>query len=310
LYTVLDPLTMELATPAGLTGDRAKLPWADSRPHSPGDFDSKKVDRCARLIADYINKNEFNSVLAPTHYLIHGVNDQWFLIDRRLTLQLRRELDDIGCRDVAICYPLAVPTSVFFDANQRRRLIAALENLHIDGIWLRVHRFGSHSGGINLQKYLLACRDFHFLKLPRVYIPSLEIFLKRDEAIEFFKNPKLRQYGCRDNDCCHRGYDSMISDPRRHFTFTRMEEVASLSAMPERIRATGYLQQMLRPADESLGRVLGEVNKSSLLLRPLEKRGRRLHGWRKTLTKMNSSYPAYTFSPALNRRIIHIRATA
>src|SRR5882724_534037 len=168
LYTVLDPLMMELATPAGLTTDRAKLPWAHSRPYSPGDFDSKKVDRCARLIADFVKKNEFNSVLAPTHYLTHGVNDRWFLIDRRLTLQLRRELDDIGCRDVAIYYPLAVPTAVFFDAIQRRGLRAALENLNINGIWLRVRAFGSHSGGINLQKYVFACRDFHSLKLPLI----------------------------------------------------------------------------------------------------------------------------------------------
>jgi hypothetical protein len=361
LFTVLDPLIMEMATPGGLTGERAKLPWANSNPHSPADFDSKKVDRCARLIADCVKKNDFNSVLAPSHYLAHGANDRWLLIDRRLTLQLRRELDDVGCKQIAIYYPLAVPTSVFFDGIQRKALKAALQNLDVNGMWLRVHPFGSHSGGINLQKYIFACQDFHSLKLPliaektgslglallafgaiagiesgitsgeqfnfgrlkarskikpafsarpRVYVASLGIFLKPSEAIEFFKDPKLRQYACRDTDCCHLGFDSMIRDPRRHFTFTRMEEVASLSAVPERLRPSGYLQRMLRPADDHLTRVLPQITAPPAIIKHLEQRRRRLHGWRRTLTEMNRSYPAQTFSTPLIRTSLHVRATA
>jgi hypothetical protein len=270
-------------------------------------------------------------------------------------------LDEIGCQDVEIYYPLAVPTAVFFDGIHRNRLKAGLENLHISGIWLRVHPFGSHIGGINLQKYLFACRDFHSLKLPliaektgilglgllafgaisgiesgitsgeqfnfgrvkariknkrafsarpRVYVQSLGIFLQRDEAIEFFKDPKLRYCACRDTDCCHRGFNSMISDPRRHFAFTRIEEVGSLSAIPDKLRPSGYLQQMLRPADDHLGRVLPQIRASKGMIKQFERRRRRQHGWRKTLTEMNRSYPVPTFCTPLNRRIVNVRATA
>lgn len=361
LYTVLDPLAMELATPGGLTSARGDLPWANPKPHSPAMFDSKKVDAMARLIAECAITNSFNAVLAPCHYLLRGANDPWLLIDRRLTSQLRRELNDAGHRDIQIYYPLALPTSIFFDRNQRNGLKASLADLDIDGIWLRIHPFGSQGGDMVLRKYISACQDFHALSIPlvaektgsiglallafgavtglesgitsgeqfnfgrlktppkkrpvfsarpRVYLPSLGIFLKRSEAIEFFQNSELRRYACRDTDCCHRGVDSMLKDPRRHFTFTRMEQVGLLSSTPEKLRPDGYLQRLLHPADDHLRRVLNSGIVPSLLVTRLEKRLRRLHGCRRTLTEMSRSNPPQTFSPALSRHVANIRVTA
>lgn len=361
LYTILDPLAMELATLGGATTERRQLPWGGDRPHSPANFDSKGVDRAARQIAEFVNTNGFNAVLAPSHYLATGVNDAWFLVDRRLTSQLRQELNSIGCNAVRIYYPVSLPTALFFDAAQRAALRSSLSDLDIDALWLRIHPFGSHSGGITLQRYINACQQLHDLKLPiiaektgnlglallafgavtgvesgvssgeqfnigrfkarvrkgkafsarpRVYIPDLGVFLTRDDAKRLFEDTKLRHYACRDTSCCQHGFRSMLTDPRRHFAFTRMEEMATISAMPEQIRPTGYLQRTLRPADDHLARALSHTSLSDSLINQLRKRQSRMHGWRKTLTELNRVLPPQTFSPPLHRQTVNVRATA
>jgi hypothetical protein len=361
LYTVLDTGMMELAWPGTATPERTRLPWGHHAPHSPTDFDSKRVDRIARSIAEFVQINAFNCVLAPTHYLTRGVNDPWFLIDRRLTLELRQQLDRLGCNSVQIHYPVALPTSCFFDAAQRTALKSSLSDLNLDAVWLRIHPFGSHSGGITLQRYLTACQQFHDLKLPliaektgnlglallafgavtgiesgvsageqfnvarfrrrppkgkrfsarpRVYMPQLGIFLTRAETKELFRDSSLRHYACRDTSCCQHGFASMLSDPRRHFVFTRMEEIGALSAAPEKVRSLAYLQRTLRPADDHLGRILSRDTLANPLIHRLRKRQRRLHGWRKTLTEFNRAFPPQSFSQPLQRHILNARATA
>jgi hypothetical protein len=89
-----------------------------------------------------------------------------------------------------------------------------------------------------------------------------------------------------------------------------MEEVATLSAMPEKIRPSGYLQRTLRPADDHLARVLSHPSLNNTFLRQLQKRQRRLHSWHKTLTEFNRAFPAQTFSPPLHRQLVNVRATA
>jgi hypothetical protein len=363
LRTVIDPLMLELSTPAGLTPHRKKLEWADSTPHRPTDFTGKKVDRSARLIAEYVKEHNFNGVLAPTHYLLKGGNDPWLLIDRRLTYQLRRQLNLVGATSVSIFYPLAVPTSVFFDPIQRRALKASLETLNISGIWLRIHPFGNNSGAPTLRNYILACRDFHSLRIPlvaektgtqglpllafgavaglesgisagdqfnfarlntipqknrkpyaprpRVYLQALGIFVSRDDAAQLFEDPKLRPFACADSDCCHKGFKSTLSDPRRHFANSRMEEIARLSAMPTSLRPSGYLQQILRPADDYLARVLTRLEGKRVALRKsLGTKNRRLHGCRKTLTAMQHSYPMQSVCTPFPHKAINVQVTA
>ncbi|MEY2536519.1 MAG: hypothetical protein QOG67_259 [Verrucomicrobiota bacterium] len=363
LRTVLDPLMLELSTVSGLTPPRRDLKWADSMPHQHMQFNAKKVDRSSRLIAECVKENNFDSVLAPTHYLAKGANDPWFLIDRRLTSQLRQQLNSVGAAGASIYYPLALPTSVFFDPVQRRGLKASLETLNVNGIWLRVSPFGANNGGPSLQNYIIACRDFHSLKIPivaekagtlglallafgavtglesgissgeqfnfarlniapkikrkpfaprpRVYLQSLGIFVSRDDAAKLFEDLKFRAYACSDSDCCQKGFKSTLSDPRRHFANCRMEEIAELSAMPATLRPSGYLQQMLRPADEYLGRFLANLgNKYEFLQKALAIKSRRLHGCRKTLTAMQSSYPMQSVCNPFPRKIVNIEATA
>jgi hypothetical protein len=363
LRTVLDPVMLELSTPLGLTPARKELGWADAAPHQEKHFNGKKVDRTARLISEFVIEHRFDAVLAPTHYLAKGANDPWFLIDRRLTYQLRRELDAAGGNSVSIYYPLAVPTAVFFDPIQRRAIKAALASQEIAGIWLRIHPFGANNGGPSLQNYIIACRDFHSLRIPliaektgthgaallafgavsgiesgissgdqfnfsrlslvpkskrkpfssraRVYLQPLGIFVSAEHAAELFKDAKFRQYACGDTDCCHKGFKSTISDPRRHFVNCRAEEVAQLSAMPATLRPSGYLQQMLRPADDYLGRLLVNVDdKADKLGKSLLAKSRRLHDRRKTLTAMQQSYPMESVCSPFPHKLLNIQVTA
>lgn len=363
LRRILDPVMLELSTPGGLTPTRQKLKWADNTPHQQTDFTGKKVDRSAGLIAECVTENNFDGVLAPTHFLAQGANDPWLLVDRRLTSRLRQELTSSGGKNLSIFYPLAVPTSVFFDPNQRRILKASLETLEIDGIWLRVSPFGANSGGPSLQNYIIACRDLHSLKIPivaektgtqslallafgavtgidtgissgdqydftrlnrvketkrkpfsppaRVYLQSLEIFVSLADAKKLFEDPKFRPYACLDSECCQNGFKSTLADPRRHFANSRMEEVAQVSATPAILRPSGYLQQMLRPADDQLERAVTNLHEEQEPLRKvLVKQKRRMHGRRKTLTAMHSSHPMQCACPPFPQKAANLQVSA
>jgi hypothetical protein len=363
LRTVLDPLALELATPGGLTPRRRSLEWADPTPHRPSDFSAKKVDRSARLIAEFVKKHNFNALLAPTHFLAKGANDPWLLIDRRLTARLRKELDAAGAPDVPIYYPLAAPTAVFFDALQRRALREVLNHLQIEALWFRISPFGANNGAPSLQNYIIASREFHSLALPivaekagtnglallafgavsgldstialgeqfnfvrlnrrnkpgqkpfaprpRVYLQQIGLFLARDDAAQLFQTEKFRPYACADSDCCQKGFKSTLADPRRHFANCRMEEVNQLGAMPPALRPSGYLQQMLRPADEHLQRLVAGLGPQyAFLQKSLAARSRRLHGCRKTLTAMQTSHPIQSVCNPFPRQYINIKVTA
>jgi len=344
LRTILDPLALELATAGGLTPPRRKLEWADTTPQRPSEFSAQKVDRLARLIAEFVKKHKLNAVLAPTHFLAKGANDPWLLIDRRLTAQLRRSLDAAGAAEVPIYYPLAIPSVVLFDRSQRNALKAALSTLEIKAIWLRVSPFGASNGAPSLQNYILACRELHSLNIPivaektgahglsllafgavtgldstialgeqfnfarlhrrhkpgqkpfaprpRVYLQQIGLFVSREDAADLFQKARFRPYACADSDCCQKGFKSTLADPRRHFANCRIEEVNRLGAMPASLRPSGYLQQILGPADEYIQRLVGALgDEHEILKRSLRPRSRRLHGCRKTLTSMQTSHP-------------------
>jgi hypothetical protein len=150
-----------------------------------------------------------------------------------------------------------------------------------------------------------------FAPRPRVYLQQLGLFLARDDAAHLFESEKFRQYACADTDCCQKGFRSTLADPRRHFANCRMEEVNQLGAMPPSLRPSGYLQQMLRPADEHLQRLVAGLGpQHALLQRSLTVRSRRLHGCRKTLTAMQTSHPIQSVCNPFPRQHINIKVTA
>jgi hypothetical protein len=62
-----------------------------------------------------------------------------------------------------------MPAAALRDARARAALVAALKALDIDGIWLRLHPFGTNaSGPVALRRYALIARDLVPLEVPVV----------------------------------------------------------------------------------------------------------------------------------------------
>jgi hypothetical protein len=118
----------------------------------------------------------------------------------------------------------------------------------------------------------------NFAAHARVYLPGLGVFLNRDEASAFFTNRSLKaSFGCQNTSCCRRGTTDTVADPRRHFVFTRMEEVGAIGQVPPTLRPHQYLENVLRPATDRLGRVL-QNNLGEEIKARLEKERRKLDG--------------------------------
>jgi hypothetical protein len=141
----------------------------------------------------------------------------------------------------------------------------------------------------------------------RVYLPGLGIFLDRETATAFFANRSLKaSFGCQNTSCCRRGSQDTVSDPRRHFVFTRMEEIGAIGQVPAQLRPNQYLDTVLRPATDRLGRVL-QSSLSDELKGRLERERRKLDGWRHTLGEISRSQPATTWAATPVRRIARKR---
>ena len=170
LETVLDPLTVDLATTGGFArGKVSDLPWAGSAPHTPDDLAGLAGAPLVRAIAEEVQAKGYSAVLAPTHFL-SAANDPWLGVDAELTRRLRMELDRLGLEHVRIYYPLVLKADLFRHEDARGRLVQALRPpLPIDAVWLRIHPFGTTSSGpLALRRYLEACRELHATGVPLV----------------------------------------------------------------------------------------------------------------------------------------------
>jgi hypothetical protein len=112
------------------------------------------------MIVEWVRGRRFSAILAPAH-LANSASDPWFLLDREATTLLRDTLDRAGLRTVPIYYPLAISTRTFGNPAEARAFRLALSGLPIDGIWLRVHPFGSRSGATSVRRFIESCREFH-----------------------------------------------------------------------------------------------------------------------------------------------------
>jgi hypothetical protein len=165
--TILDPRSVELGTPVGFDKPGlSDLPWAGDQSDTPRNL-SPRAGVVAESLAQFTAEKNFSAVLAPTHYLEHS-EDDWLVVDGAATRALRRALDAAGQTRTPIYYPLVIHASLFRDPIERARILTFLQALPIDGVWLRVHPFGSSSGPLALRRYIEACRDFHRLGLPLV----------------------------------------------------------------------------------------------------------------------------------------------
>ena len=96
---------------------------------------------------------------------------------------------------------------------------------------------------------------------------------------------------------------------RRHFAFQRMDEVAKLSRVTPSLRPNEYLDRILRPATDNIGRALAYDELPETVKKKLEKSRRKQDGWRATLGEMSRAALG-SFSAPIQRRIHRARATA
>jgi len=141
-----------------------------------------------------------------------------------------------------------------------------------------------------------------FAQSVRIYLPDLATFLTRAQAKEFFEHRGLLQFACRDTNCCRNGFQSMIRDNRRHFAYTRMGEVDLLSRITPSVRPVGYLEQILRPATDRLGRALAQDGLSDSIKKKLENSRRIQDGWRATLGEMSRD-SVTSYSAPIERQV-------
>jgi hypothetical protein len=305
---VLDTRAMEMALAGGLVGTRRALPWAGDDIHQCDTLRGSAGRDWVKGIVNWMEPRRFSSILAPTHYLAEGVTDPWFGVDRDLVIGLRELLDAAGMSHIPIYYPLAIKGDAFFDSRQREQIRAAFASLPIDAIWLRVHPFGTRSGGNVVRKFIRACADLHGSALPlvaeksgttglallafgavgaiesgvtigehfdanalisprqggkpftpeaRVYIADLLTFLAKKQARPFFENRSIRTFfACKEDACCPRGSEDMIFHAKEHFLRRRCGEVRRLSALPETLRASRYMEEVLRPATDRMAKAV------------------------------------------------------
>lgn len=329
--SVLDPMTVELATAGGWERDGLRrLEWAGDRLHTADQFQAGGMAELVDPIAKFAAEKRYGAVLAPTHF-IESIDDPWWKVDRFSALRLRHQLDAAGRSDIPIYYRLAVSRNTLVDQAQRMAMLHALADLEIDAIWLCLNPVSARSGPIVLRSYLEICHDFAaigiplvaekagFLGLallgvnavgavesgitigqgfdvgrlikpptkredakafgpqPRVYLDQLGLTLSKDEATAFFKARGTKgRFGCQDQPCC-RSWQDMISDPRRHFVYTRAREVSGISRVPSHDRPTLALDWIRNASDAAVHAAKANPKK-------FEKEKRRLDGLRMALT--------------------------
>lgn len=119
----------------------------------------------------------------------------------------------------------------------------------------------------------------------RVYLPNLDLMLDRLEAEKFFEDGGGRArslFGCRDSKCCRRGIDDMLQSPARHFLYQRTQHVAELSQIPESLRPSKFLEELVRPASDFAVRALN-LNLREGLMKKAQKQCKHLNSLRTTL---------------------------
>ena len=119
----------------------------------------------------------------------------------------------------------------------------------------------------------------------RVYITPLDLMLDRGDAEMLFEAGGGRArstLGCRDANCCRRGVEDMLQAPARHFLYQRTHQVAGLSQIPESLRPSQFLEELVRPASDTAVRASG-LDLPEDLTSKIHRQTKRLNAIRTTL---------------------------
>jgi hypothetical protein len=124
-----------------------------------------------------------------------------------------------------------------------------------------------------------------FAPKTRIYFPQLDLMLNRVEAEKLFEvgGGRARSaLGCRDSQCCRLGVDDMLHSPARHFLYQRTQQVAGLSQIPESLRPSQFLEELVRPASDTAVKV-SALELPEVLIKKLQMQTKRLNALRTTL---------------------------
>ena len=168
--TILDSKSLELSAPGGYAMHGVpELPWAAAEGmHSPLILSGMEGGRLVRNLSEYAAEAQVSAILAPTHFL-DDAESPWWTIDASLTRRLRQNLNELEMTSALIYYPVVVRTSTLMNPAVMAQLIDHLRRLPVDGVWLRLHPFGTtKSGPLVLKRYLQLCRQLHALGIPIV----------------------------------------------------------------------------------------------------------------------------------------------
>lgn len=168
--TILDSKSLELSSLGGYAmRGIPELPWAaPDGMHSPMMLAGAEGGRLVRELSEYAAKTQVSGVLAPSHFLT-GLDSPWWDVDAALTRRLRRNLNELEMTGTLVYYPLMVRATTLLNPAMMDQLIEHVRRLPVDGIWLRLHPFGTtKSGPLVLRRYLQLCRQLHALGIPIV----------------------------------------------------------------------------------------------------------------------------------------------
>jgi hypothetical protein len=134
-----------------------------------------------------------------------------------------------------------------------------------------------------------APRGTPFGRKIRVYVPQVDLMLDRLDAERLFEAGVGRvrsALGCRNTSCCRRGVDDMLQVPVNHFLYQRAQQVAALGSIPESLRPSQFLEELVRPASDIAVKISSLAlsgNFPKKLTEKLEKQTKRLNALRTTL---------------------------
>ncbi|MBI3528875.1 MAG: hypothetical protein HY067_13015 [Betaproteobacteria bacterium] len=133
----------------------------------------------------------------------------------------------------------------------------------------------------------------------RVYVPQLDILLKPEQAHQLLETSSRAKslFGCRDTRCCPRGTIDMLENPARHFMYQRIQQVLSLSQIPEQLRAARFLDKYLRPTTDHALAAANIKWRDEKMAKKMREQRKRLDTLRVTLgeyeTKEQKQPPAF-----------------
>ena len=134
-----------------------------------------------------------------------------------------------------------------------------------------------------------------------VLLPGIDRLLKRDDA-EAIMNVSggRRLASCNDRNCCPRGFEDTIKDPKGHFLRQRAIQCDALSAVPDSVRPKHFLDKDLTEADRRARSIAKLRLSDSKLSSRLVEDAKRVDRMRDVLGSLEKTIGSATRSPGLS----------